>query len=409
MQAGDIGRLQCLTIVPVTAGESLEINFGGVFRLASLRRNLILDAVVDLFCFYQPHRHVYGTSWTDFIKQGQDETVTLSNGPAQTAAAYLGFRSIGSGNYPLWVTTMYNRVWNEYFRAPTDTAGILADSFLDGTVKGEKFGQLCARLPTPWSTAIEGEPVAADRQVASINELDLVDLAKIKARYKTEIQRSFFATRYREIIAEQWGGKANTDAEDRPTLIMHQKHSLSGFDVDGTDDANLGSFSGRSAGVMRLNVPMRYFPEHGAVGLYALIRFPTIFQTEAPFLCNTPNPTYEQLAGDPDIVAAQGPEKMEPNKFFASTATTDFGSGPFGQWYRNHPNYCHSIYGGIAGFPFLGNIPGSATAARYIGNDEYVPVFSTSQLGQWQAHCHAAILSKSPVPTASSSIFAGTS
>lgn len=407
--AGDMGRLQTFTVIPVVAGESIQINFGGVFRLSALKRNLTLDAQVDLFCFYMPFRHAYGSDWTDFISQGVDETVTLANGPASGNSQYFGSRVIGSGNMPLWVTTFYNRIWNEYFRAPTDAASILTDTFLDGTIKGEKFGALCARLRTPWSTAIEGEPVAADRQVASINELDLVALAQIQARYKTELQRSFFANRYREILKEIWSGKARTDADERPTLIMHQKAALSGFDVDGTDDASLGSFSGRSAATIRMNVPMKYYPEHGVVNVMALVRFPTIFQQEAQFLFNTPNPTYAQLAGDPDIVAAQGPEAMEPNKFFAVTSTADLGSAPFGQWYRWLPNYVHAIYGGIAGFPFITPFPATVDDARYVKNGEFDNVFQTSQLGQWQAQCHVGVQSKSPVPTAASSIFAGTS
>ena len=57
---GHIGRLMGLTQLPVYAGDSLSIDFGAVLRLSALRRNLTLDAQVDICVFYVPHRHVYG-------------------------------------------------------------------------------------------------------------------------------------------------------------------------------------------------------------------------------------------------------------------------------------------------------------------------------------------------------------
>ena len=77
-QLGQIGRLQTLGVWPVMAGDSIEASYTNLFRLSPLRRALTIDAQVDMFAFYIPHRHIYGDDWIDFIKQGQDETITLS-------------------------------------------------------------------------------------------------------------------------------------------------------------------------------------------------------------------------------------------------------------------------------------------------------------------------------------------
>ena len=79
MNVGQIGALQTLSTIPVVAGDTLDINLQGVFRLSPLRRNLYLDCMVDLFAFYVPHRHIYGDDWVDFVRQGTDETVTFGS------------------------------------------------------------------------------------------------------------------------------------------------------------------------------------------------------------------------------------------------------------------------------------------------------------------------------------------
>ena len=72
MQVGLIGALQTFTCIPVVAGDSISLDARCVMRLSPLRRNMFLDAVVDLFAFFVPHRHVYGSNWTDFIKAGTE-------------------------------------------------------------------------------------------------------------------------------------------------------------------------------------------------------------------------------------------------------------------------------------------------------------------------------------------------
>ena len=81
-QAGKIGRLQTLSVIPTLPGDSISININGNTRLAGLRRSLITDASMDLFAFYVPHRHVYPgrgeeNLWLKLIREGVTSQVTL--------------------------------------------------------------------------------------------------------------------------------------------------------------------------------------------------------------------------------------------------------------------------------------------------------------------------------------------
>lgn len=406
--AGQIGRLQTLALIPVVAGDSMGIQFSAVLRLTALLRQLTLDAQVDITAMFVPHRHIYGSDWSDFIKDGLDESVTFTAGPSQAVGAnYLGIRPIGSGTYPLWVVAGYNRIFNEYWRAPTDDASIIADGTLLTGSNALSFGTLVGRLPNPWTTGIQGEPAAASREVASSTVLDIVDLAQLQASYKSDTLRSYIGDRYREILKRSWGGRANPDADERPTLIMRNKSMLSGYDVDGTDQASLGQYSGKSATIVKFNMPHRFFPEHGAVWVQICLRFPTVFQQEAHYLHNNSNPTYKEIAGDPDAMGHEPPVAITSDKYFATATANDYGHGPYGNWMRAQPNYVHQSYANLGGFPFLFPFPANALNARYHVNDEYTSVFQASTLGHWNLQGNCQCYVKRVTPPAGSSVFAG--
>ena len=103
---GRIGHVKTLTCIPVVAGDSFEMSLMGNFRMAPLKRQLILDAVVDLLAFYVPHRHIYGDSWVDFIKQGVDEAIDLDTlqQPSKQFASYLGINDPAvQSTFPAWL------------------------------------------------------------------------------------------------------------------------------------------------------------------------------------------------------------------------------------------------------------------------------------------------------------------
>jgi len=408
-QCGDIGRLQTLSCIPVVAGDSLSIDLQGVFRLSPLRRNLTVDCIIDLFAFYVPFRHIYGQNWIDFIKQGTDEAITFSTVTISSpnAIGYFGAPK-QSGTVPLWLTASYNRIWNRYFRVPSDTTSILADTALISGQNGKDFGELCARPKVIWSTGIESTLDTSDHEIdVSGSVMDILDLARLKARYRSEQTRDWFATRYNDLLKNVFGSGVNTDADERPTLIMRKTQYMSGYDVDGTDDASLGSYSGKAASVASMRVPRRFCPEHGTIWVMALLRFPTIHEDEIGYLHQVSQPTYLEIAGDPQLMSMEEPAEYDVNQFFTSSSSQDLGHMPYGQWWRYQPSLVHNKYDSLNGFAFINNIPSSINEARYIKNAEYVNSFQTEQLGQWQSSCRIDVKKQTVVPGALKSVFAG--
>lgn len=407
---GRMGRLQTLTRLPIIAGDSFELDVQGVFRMSPLRRNLTVDAHVDLFAFFVPHRHIYGDDWINFMKQGTDETVTFDTINVGANQMHYVASGAATGVIPKHLTHGYVEIWNRYFRAPTDDAAILADTFVETTSNGKLFGALCGRQKVIWSTGIDGETDAADREVATPGDLlDILDLDRIRARYKSETQREWFSQRYTDLLEDIFGGFANADADERPTLIMRKKKLLSGYDVDGTDSASLGTYSGKSAGVCDMYIPRKFFPEHGNLWIMALVRFPTIHEEEVHYLDKKSQPTYLEIAGDPQLLENEPPLNHTVADFFDSGSAVDLGKHPYAQWYRTHPSHVHRLYDALNGFTFVNVTPTSLSNARYHQDTDYDDAFQTTQLGQWQAQVNVGVRAHRSIPSVLQSIFAGAS
>ena len=407
--AGKMGRLVTLMLMPVIAGDSVELNLEGVFRLSPLRRNLTVDAMCDLFAFYVPHRHVYGQDWIDFIQQGEDETITFG-GVNIGAGQYecLGAPEL-TGTIPTWILAGYNQIWNRYFRVPSDTASILADTALLSTANDQKWGRLCARPKSLWTTGVETTTTAADREVDVVaNKLDITDLDKIKGRYQSEQMRDWFGQRYNDLLKAVWGSGVNVDADERPTLIMRKTSFLSGYDVDGTADASLGQYSGKAAAIGSISFPRRFIPEHGAIWVMALMRFPTIHEQEIHYLFKKSEPTYKEISGDADLWQREPPHELQFQDLFVNSALSDpLGYFPFGQWYRYQPSYVHKIYDNLQGFTFLSNNPTTKNQAWYHRDAEYDTDFQSVQLGDWQSQARVDVGVMRPTSGPLKSIFAG--
>lgn len=414
MKVGAIGSLQTLSCIPVVAGDSMTLDARVVMRLSTLRRNLYMDARVDLFAFYVPHRHIYGDDWVTFMKAGVDEATTFGG---DTLASGVELQSTGlpavyTTAVPKWLTRGPIQIWNRYFRDPTDAAGLLAENYFTTLTAGDPvldYGLKCCHLKTMWNSAILSTLTTGDYSLPLVGgEVDLYTLTALQGKLRTEVARDWFATRYQDILKHSWDSLVNIDADKRPELIARSIQWLSGYDVDGTADANLGTYSGKGMSLCQLKFPKKFFPEHGAVWIMALVRFPPVHDDETHYLVTKPEPTYTQISGEPGLVSRLGPLELNATDVFMQAGSADLGDIPHSQWYRYHPNTAHHKYTTSAGHPFVDWTPTNRNRVIYINHDDYEGMFESVMLKHWNSQAHIRCIVDSFVPDPQRSIFAGT-
>lgn len=416
---GQIGRLKTIARYPVIAGDVYEIDLQGQFRLSPLRRNLTIDARVDMFAFFVPHRHVYGDSWIDMIKGGYGSTVNLgAHSNADGFQSWPALQINGMPTMPTYLTSGYPRIWNRYFRPPTHDEYLMPE---DGTYNPDNngteraFGKVCCPLPRIFNSPVKSEnATAAATADASDDEVSLISLRQAQAKLTQERKREFMARRYTDVLHQVWGTDVNTDADERPTLLMRKSFWLSGYDVDGTDDATLGTYSGKSVDVGRLYVPPKKFAEHGHIWCLALVRFPSVYLHESPrYDHHTGSTAYEIAAVDPAYYSSQPPEQVnvEDHFFSAPLARTEIGIRAYGDEFREGYSFVHNHYNLVDGFPFYQN-PNQSTMTKlhtlFIDPDYFDSVFQTTQLAHWQLQMRRDTFVRRHLPKPLTSIFVGT-
>ena len=415
---GKIGSLQTLSVIPTLPGDSFDIDVQMTARLAPLRRALSLDAHIDLYAFWIPHRHCYNGQGEDnqfikFIKQGMDPngSVTLDSYTLPHELNCLGTSSV-SGTIPRWLAKGYDHIYNRFFKHPTDDDKSILSSGLDADKR--RYGMSCCYDKTLWTTGLRSDKNrtrAMGKSNAPVSnntaKVDIWSLEQVKNAFNNVAQRDWFDIRYNDLLKQSWGSNVNIDVEQRPRLLGMNRSYMSGYDVDGTAPGSLGQVGGKAFANAYLNVPRVFMPEHGAVWLMMLVRFPTIHTLETHRLFKDASPSYTDIAGDARIVAGFPPEQIKVKDVFNSTSTQSLGYQPFGQHYRYHPNNVHVQYDNLNGFPFLEDLPVSENDAHYIRSDEYDLTFqSPNQLGHWNEQAHINIAARRIYPDSVSSIFA---
>ena len=418
---GRIGHVKTLTTIPVVAGDSFEMSLMGNFRMAPLKRQLILDAVVDLLAFYVPHRHIYGDSWVDFIKQGVDEAIDLDTiqQSSKQFASYLGINDPAiQTTLPAWLVKGYVQIWNRYFKYPPD-ANVTEELLTQAVARQD--GLPSCRLKTMATAGMSLDISDDDHKVdVTDSKIDILDIAKIRARYRTEVQREWFGRRYNDLLGEVWNTNVNIDADERPELLGRETFSLSGYDVDATDAGGLGKYSGKSIAGGGLKLGRKFFSEHGAIWVMAVVRYPVIVHHLAHYLICNPNPSYKQIAGDPNIIMNEPPIELFGDDLFVAGTSRDssysHGFHPYAQWYREHPAVVDFRYDAVDGFPILDDLKSQSAFGQenpetrshiYEKGESYDDMFTTQQLGHWQAQLQCSIMAHRPIPGPKKSIFAG--
>lgn len=442
--AGHIGRIQTISVTPVIPGDSIKATIDGIMRLAPTRKEVVSECQVDICAFYVKHRHVLGNQeWVDFLRS-TPQTANPFTGVAVAAdyrdPFYLGIKQCGA-TVNKALLRGYNFIYARYFMVPASlqngegTYSISeSNNGLDyyptneGFAKNyRRFGALAARLPhilnganilNALGTGFQMSQFDANDWGVLINDttpnvglLDIRDLAKIQARFKTVTKGNWYAQFYNDVLQERYHTKGvNTDADKRPDYLGRVTINLSGHDVDGTADATLGSFIGKTLGRLHFNMNRRFFPEHGNLWLMMVPRFPLVHTKEQHPLLTNPTPNGQLLAADPALVAKMPPVNYDPAQWLAGGSVfTPSGNivQPYGQEYRYQTHRVHPVFEQIPGYPFSQWDSTQPWDWYYYRNNEYADTFQTSQVAQWQAHLRVDMTRYSSLPSIESSIFAG--
>lgn len=425
--------------MPVTAGESLELDINGIIRLAQPRMPIVSDCEIQIDFFHVPYRHVYGDPWTKFIKTGVNESTTFT-GVAIAApyrnADYLCLPVTGA-NINRALLEGYNRILFNYYHVkslslnPDDPSGSTLTNDFDwfpttetGAANCRKFGRLSARLPHILNggtildnTGIPGYEAqsleSTDWTVNSVSSFDIRDLAYIQGVYRSEAEKSWLDFTYQDVMQTKWGASINKDADPNnyiPEHLYSFSKMISGQDINGTDDATLGTAQGKTLDYISCQMPRRMFDEHGLVFVLMVLRYPLVHTDEVHPLLTTINPSYTDISGDDAIINQMEPVLWDPSRWvYSNTGYTPFEIyEPAGQHYRFQNNRIHSQYKTIPGFPFLQFSGTDYTSWYYYRDEDYSDAFQVSQLEHWQAQLAINCTSFHPVSGPMSSIFAGT-
>jgi len=440
---GHIGRLQTISVIPVVAGDSLSINLDGILRLAPTRKEIVSECQIDICAFYVPHRHVYGQDWIDSVSQGIQDNVPMPAGPAVDADSrdpfYLGIHTCGA-TVNAALNYGYNAILNRYFMVPTTSSngymgGVNYAFYPNGTTSEAKntrsYGARIARLPhilngavivnqsvnaggfnRSYTEADWGVQIPQDDPAPGTALLDIRDLKSIQSRYRSIQEQNYFAAFYNDVVAQKWDTKGvNTDADQRPTYLGRNTQFISGSDVNGTDDATLGTFIGKTLDRIGFNLPRRLFPEHGNVWIMMVPRFPLVHTREQHPLLATAQNDQKLLLADPGIWAGEPVVAFDPNIWLSGgagwTPDVEAMQQPYGQEYRYQPNRVHPVFDIIPGYPFTDWNASTFNEWYYYVDNEYADTFQTSQIAQWQAHMSLAVTKFSSVVDPRTSITAG--
>lgn len=443
--SGQIGRLQTISVIPVIPGDSVSINIDGIFRLAPTRKEIVAECQIDICAFFVPHRHVWPAEWKFVVTEGLQTSTALTAGPAVASGKrdcfYLGIKECGATVNRALVAG-YNGIYQRYFAVPTtDTNGLLtytnggystfyADGVNQDSVNTRKYGMRAARLPhilngmvmvnttnagtftRDYTNADWGVQIPQDTPSAGIALLDIRDLKQIQSRYSSIQEQNYFAQFYDDVLKSKWNTSGvNADADPRPTYLGRDTHFVSGTDVNGTDDATLGTYVGKTLDRIRFNIPRRFMPEHGNIWIMMLARFPLVHTKEQHPLLSTALVDQKLLLADPKVWAAEPVAPFDPSAWLAGgsliTPNVDQLQQPYGQEYRYQPNRIHPSFETIPGYPFTQWDANNPYPWYYYQDGEYNDTFQTSQIGHWQTHAKVSVQKYSSIVDPKTSIFAG--
>ncbi len=425
---GKIGHLAVGNIIPVLPGDSIEMLAVGSIRLAPFRQNLVLDAQLDTFSFFVPDRLAFCKKasndevladptandlglWQEFItKRGVGVTL-----PKIAYPEFMHFQD-SDKTKPVIQNALqaYCWIYNRFFRFKDQPNKNINNLPAYNTDEG-LYGLTTPRLPRLWTTGMlsDGDDSVGDVTFdtsGSSGKFNLVDMASTAMDFTQERRKAFFGTYYSDLMKSTFGVSTSSAIDLRPTLLAHTSEWLSGHNIFGTADNNLGNAVGRVEAQAAHGFPRKFFSEHGTILTLQLVRFPSVATTECNPLISSPDAGgYKYRSGDPGIAETEKPVLMNAEDLYGGSASTPVTYAPYYDWYRNNPNIVHRQLRRVTGHPFVNALTLNSSNSRQYMNKEMDTAFSTLAMGHWNSSMRFNVAVLRNLPGGISSIYAGTS
>lgn len=298
---------------------------------------------------------------------------------------------------------LYQKIWDFYYRDPTDDADSESNRPLVSRSKHANIGAACGHIPTHWSAGLrdfassDGDSFSATSTNDQLRDIpfsdrDLSSIKEAQAEGKEAILKEWFGRRYNEVMKSLYKVDGITkEDQDRPQLCMYKDFWLGGVNETGTGADSLGLSVGAQEASFSFDMPPKYFPEHGIVMVVVLVRYSPIHIDEVHYLERPAVSSPEDVISTYDVAKAKGFSQYSYADIFrdapSSLGGNTLGVFPYGFWYRSHPNRVNRRYAELKGYPFLSWQ--EDFSARYINPRHYDDVFQTMQLRHWQLKCLA--------------------
>ena len=440
-----MGRLQTVSRLPVIPGDTFMGKIGILSRLSPFKKVLLADLQYDAYTFYCPMRDYYEGLGLDSVNVWR--RFILDQGRTTNLNAYLNstdqrrpFLKLTQGTYRRDIPWSYYRFHEGFFEDPDFNAARLfgsnaaplvkkckktgRDSFTEssldpnlGTSAGEEnpvawYGEKVSKLKTIY-TSLRKEPLGdkptASLEVSSGNvELDMTRLGYEAQKNRRETIQNTYNRRanLQSFYQSVYGTKPRDWNDAFPELVAHQRANARISDVISQGDERLGEKVSHGVAYFELNMPPRFFAEHGWLWTVVVMRTEPFFPDQRYLEDSLVD--YWGVTRDP-IGFGLGEALLTRGRIDGSknSSTAGIGYTPHHEELRRVPHWLHPLFTKDEN-EFVLERPHGNSWENYIQeepdnlSDNW---FDDTTYGHAQLDCNIQMRARRIIPPATSEIF----
>lgn len=318
MKGGNVGDVEICRQELLMPGETVKSTTKGPVRLEGLRQREGLRINAHYACFATPVRWLE-PNWVDYVKGGPNGGVTLGKTEIDRRAARYGIGGLARTTHTFWLEAV-RKIYNEWYKWPEDDDMDLPTMLALDTNTGMPPA---VTLESTYSRIRDNyEPDVADRTVdATGDEFELKDLVAIQGQYMSAMKRGILsAERYNAMIEELWGGQGEREVDQVPHKVRQLDLTTRPNEVRATDGPSLGKYMATYE--FEIDDTFSYTAQEHTILTYVMvIRFDPTTNMINPL--SYENIGWEELVGDPEILATKPAVPVETRELFGSASQAD--------------------------------------------------------------------------------------